>query len=292
MRCGLLVLGLAASAWACAAPEPPSRAPRDDTGRAVRLAAPARRIVSLSPSTTELLFAIGAGPALVGRTRWCDYPPEASAVPSVGDGLRPDVERIAGRRPDLVVLYASGANQSAVARLAQLGVATASVRLDRLEDLPRVARFLGRLTGFASRADSLAYAFSRQLDSARAALAGAGTPRRVAVVVWDRPPMVIGRGSFLSDLISLAGGRNVFDDLRQPSAATTIEAIAERDPDALLVLGNTVPAFAARAEWQSVRAVRQGRLIRVAGSEFERPTFRALTAAAALRAALEEIPRP
>ncbi len=292
MRFGLLVLGLAASLWACAAPEPPSRAPRDDLGHAVRLAAPARRIVSLSPSTTELLFAIGAGPWLVGRTRWCDYPPEASAVPSVGDGLRPDVERIAGRRPDLVVLYASAANQSAIFRLAQLGVATASVRLDRLDDLPRAARFLGRLTGFGSRADSLAYAFSHQLDSARAALGAAGTPRRVAVVVWDRPPMVIGRGSFLSDLISLASGRNVFDDLRQPSATTTIEAIAERDPDALLVLGNTVPAFAARAEWQSVRAVRQGRLIRVSGSEFERPTFRALEAAASLRAALEEIPQP
>jgi iron complex transport system substrate-binding protein len=290
LRFGLLVLGLAAAAWA--PPESLAQAPRDDLGRAVRLAAPARRVVSLSPSTTELLFALGAGSALVGRTRWCDYPAAASAIPSVGDGLRPDVELVASRQPDLVVLYASQTNHEAVAQLERLGIATVSVRLDRLNDLGRVARLLGRLVGRQSAADSLVLQFSRQLDSARASTQPSGTRPRVAVVVWDRPPIVIGAGSFLNDLLQLAGARNVFDDLPQPSVATTIEAIAERDPDALLVLGDTVPAFAARAEWHVLRAVRQGRLVRVSGSEFERPTFRALKAAASLRAALQQVARP
>src|SRR2546423_13174751 len=91
-----------------------------DAGRRVTLAAPARRIVSLLPSFTEILFAIGAGDRLVGRTTWCDYPPEALAVPSVGDGMPPSVEAVAARRPDLVVLYRAGPNVTAAAQLERL----------------------------------------------------------------------------------------------------------------------------------------------------------------------------
>src|SRR2546421_10871260 len=80
----------------------------DDAGRRVTLAAPARRVVSLLPSFTEILFAIGAGDRLVGRTAWCDYPPAALAVPSVGDGMPPNVEAVAARPPDLVLGYRSG----------------------------------------------------------------------------------------------------------------------------------------------------------------------------------------
>ena len=83
----------------------------DDWGRTVALAAPARRIVSLAPATTELVFALGLGDRLVGRTRWCDYPPAALRVPDVGDGMGPNVEAVAARRPDLVLLYASPANR-------------------------------------------------------------------------------------------------------------------------------------------------------------------------------------
>jgi ABC-type Fe3+-hydroxamate transport system substrate-binding protein len=275
----------------------------------VALPRPAQRIVSLSPSTTELLFAIGAGSRVVGRTRWCDFPPPATAVPSVGDGLSPNLELVLSRAPDLVVFYASAANQSAIARLDGLGIATASVRLDRLEDLPRAARLLGRLTGTSPRADSLAAAFATQLDSARAAaglggLAGsAGSAksippgasglsgrfaRRVAVVAWDNPPIVIGAGSFITELLELAGARNVFDDIATPSAQTGIEVIAARDPGVLLLLGDSVPAFARRPEWQSVGAVRRRSFVPVLGSEFQRPTFRWLAAVRALRAALGE----
>src|SRR5919198_322825 len=119
----------------------------DDAGRAVSLAQPARRIVSLSPATTELLFALGAGDRVVGRTRWCDYPPAARDVPSVGDGLNPNVEAVAARHPDLVVLYRSPLDETAAASLGRLGIAAALVQQDRLEDVARAARLLGRLTG-------------------------------------------------------------------------------------------------------------------------------------------------
>src|SRR5436309_10124091 len=96
----------------------------DDVGRPVTLAAPARRIVSLLPSFTEILFAIGAGDRLVGRTTWCDYPPEALAVPSVGDGMPPSVEAVAARRPDPVVLYRAGPNLTAAEPLELLRTGT------------------------------------------------------------------------------------------------------------------------------------------------------------------------
>src|SRR5438105_6958908 len=96
---------------------------------------PAQRIVSLLPSFTEILFDIGAGDRVVGRTTWCDYPPAALAVPSVGDGIPPNIEAVAARNPDLVVLYNSGPNITAAKQLERIGIHTVLVDLNRLEDL-------------------------------------------------------------------------------------------------------------------------------------------------------------
>ena len=289
MRFWRLGIMLAAALPACGGRGAlPQGAELDDLGHRIALTPPARRIVSLSPSTTELLFAVGAGPAVVGRTRWCDYPPQVSAVPSVGDGLNPNLETVLARRPDLVVFYASAGNQSVVARLDAMGIASASLTLDRLDDLPHAARILGHLTGTSRRADSLAQAFQERLDSARAASAAGAAPAalRVAVIVWDNPPVVIGAGSFLTDMLALAGAANVFDDVAQPSAPTGIEAIAARDPEVILSLGDSVPAVARRPEWRPVRAVRERRIMTVTGSEYERPSFRAFDAIRALRTSL------
>src|SRR2546423_664017 len=106
---GLVALAAAACARGERAPAAAGVGVTDDAGRRVTLAAPARRVVSLLPSFTEILFAIGAGDRLVGRTAWCDYPPAALAVPSVGDGMPPNVEAVAARPPDLVVVDRSGA---------------------------------------------------------------------------------------------------------------------------------------------------------------------------------------
>src|SRR5213595_1989849 len=129
----------------------------DDAGRRVTLAAPARRVVSLLPSFTEILFEIGAGDRLVGRTAWCDYPPEALTVPSVGDGMPPSVEAVAARHPDLVVLYRSGPNVAAAEQLERLGIRTVLFDLNLLEQLGPATRRLGVLTGQEKRADSLAH---------------------------------------------------------------------------------------------------------------------------------------
>jgi ABC-type Fe3+-hydroxamate transport system substrate-binding protein len=277
---GLLVL---AAAMACGPRGRPGSvgAVRDDAGRPVTLRQPARRIVSLSPAVTELLFALGAGERVVGRTQWCDYPPAARAVPSVGDGLNPNLEAVAARHPDLVVLYDSPLNATAAAQLGRLGIAAAIVRQDRLEDLARAARLLGRLVGRPASGDSLAALLTEVV-----AHPAPPSHTRMAVVVWDNPPMVIGGGSYLDQLATLAGAENVFHDIPAASAVVALETIAVRDPDVIAVLEDSArgepPAFARRAAWLVIRAVRQRRFVALSGSLFGRPSPRAALAAAEL----------
>ena len=262
----------------------------DDAGRLVALAQPARRIVSLSPAVTELLFALGVGDRVVGRTTWCDYPPVVRLVPSVGDGLNPSLEAIAARRPDLVVLYRSPLNETAAAQLTRLGSAAVVLRQDRLEDVARAARLLGRLAGRPAAGDSLADSLSRLL-AAPAPPSG----RRLAFVVWDNPPIVIGAGSYLDQLATLAGAENVFHDIDAASAAVALETIVTRDPDVIVVVSDSVeprpPALARRPEWRVIRAVREGRFVYLVGSLFGRPGPRAGVAAAELRRLLGQLTR-
>jgi len=284
---GLVALAAAACARGERAPAAAGVVVTDDAGRRVTLAAPARRVVSLLPSFTEILFAIGAGERLVGRTAWCDYPPAALAVPSVGDGMPPNVEAVAARRPDLAVLYRSGPNVTAAEQLERLGVQTVLFDLNRLEELGPVARRLGVLTGRRAAADSLA----RVMDSLASQPPAPG-PRSLVFIVWDNPPIVIGAGSFLDRLAGLAGARNVFHDIATPSAQVSIETIAARNPDFIAVLSDTAatPRYADRPEWRVVPAVRQRRFLFLPGRLFGRPGPRAAEAVRELRRRLERSP--
>jgi len=244
----------------------------DDAGDTVRLAAAARRVVSLIPATTELLFAIGADSAVVGRTSYCDYPAKARAVPDLGDGIKPNIEAVIASRPDLVVLYNSGQNAGVAARLRELGIATLRVNTDALSSVPRVARILGKLTGHEKAADSLVAVFDTALTSATRPPA-ARRPK-VLLLVWEQPPMTIGRGSFLSELVERAGAENLFADVASSSGVVSIEAVAARNPDLIFTTVEGPSDFASRPEWQVVPAVREHRFLHVTGSEFNRPSPR------------------
>ena len=285
----VVALAVAACARGEHAPVRGGIAVLDDAGRRVTLAAPARRIVSLLPSFTEILFAIGAGDRLVGRTTWCDYPPAALAVPSVGDGMPPSVEAVAARRPDLVVLYRSGPNVTAAEQLERLGVRTMLFDLNRLEELGPVARRLGRLTGHEAPAESLATVMDRVVSQPPAP-----TTQSLVFIVWDNPPIVIGAGSYLDRLAALAGGRNVFHDIGSPSAQVSIETIAARDPDFVAILSDgappVLPRYASRPEWRVVRAVRDRRFLFLPGQLFGRPGPRVAEAIRELRRRLGGTP--
>jgi iron complex transport system substrate-binding protein len=270
---------------ACAAPQ--GSGPivlAGDAGDTVRLAAPAARVASLQPTTTELLFAIGAGAHVVGRTTWCDAPAAAREVPSLGDGLNPNLEAIVAARPDLVLLYPSALNDAAAARLGELGIAALRLRTDRLADVPRLARLLGRATGRESAGDSVAARFEHDLAAATTT-----SPEGPAVFIlaWDQPLTTIGAGSFLSEVVERAGGRNVFAELASSAAPVSLEAVTARDPALVLVPSAEVRDTTIRPEWNVVRAFRERRIIYLTGSEYLRPTPRAPDAVRALAARLE-----
>jgi ABC-type Fe3+-hydroxamate transport system substrate-binding protein len=256
----------------CRDPAPPPAAGlTDDAGVAVRLGAPPQRIISLIPATTELVFALGAGDRLVGRTSWCDFPAEALAVPDLGNGIGPNIEAVVAARPDLVLLYKSGSNRSAAEQLRSFGIPTLELATDRMEDFDRIARLLGAALGKREEAESLVVRTARDLASATVQPSSRPT---VFILAWDRPPMTLGRGSFLSEILERAGARNLFDDLATSSAPISIEAVASRDPDFVLVSGSGEPAIAGRREWRVVPAVRERRFLRIDGSEFNRPSPR------------------
>jgi iron complex transport system substrate-binding protein len=259
----------------------------DDAGARTTLVRPPVRVVSLIPATTELVFALGAGALLVGRTSWCDYPAEASAVPDLGNGIGPNVEAVVAARPELVLLYKSGANRAAAEQLRGFGIPTLELATDRIEDFERITRLVGRALGRAGAADSLVARTAAELAAASVDTGGSGPRPTVFLLAWDRPPMTLGRGSFLSEIVERAGARNLFDDLATSSAPISIEAVAARDPDFILVSGTGEPAVARRTEWRVVPAVKARRFLVVNGSEFNRPSPRIADAVRQLTRALQ-----
>jgi iron complex transport system substrate-binding protein len=261
----------------------------DDAGDTVRLTTPAHRVVSLIPASTELLFAVGADSTVVGRTTYCDYPPRAKAVPNLGDGIKPNLEAVLARRPDLVVLYNSGQNAAVAGRLHDLGIPSLRINTDALSSVGRVARMLGDLTGHRRSADSLVAVFDTAL--AAATQPSSKNPPKVLLLVWEQPPMTIGRGSYLSELVERAGGENLFADVSASSGIVSVEAVAARNPDLIFTTTEGPSSFASRPEWQVVRAVRERRFLRVVGSEFNRPSPRAPAAVRELATRLHAIMR-
>ena len=235
-------------------------AQRDDFGHPLpRFETPPQRIVSLNPATTDLLFAVHAGPRLVGRSKWDLYPDSARLVPSLGDALRPNVEAVLGARPDLVIFYASEDNRPAYDRLREAGIASVALRIDRIEQFDRASRLLGRLTGNADAGAEVADSVQRTTARVRGATRSLTRPR-VFWRIWDAPLITIGRGSFLSQLVDIAGARNVYEDVAAPSQQVTFEDVVRRDPEYVLVGPEGSEVVARDPAWRAIRAVREGRV--------------------------------
>ena len=233
---------------------------RDDFGNVVQFGRPARRIVSLNPTTTEVLFAIGAGARMAGRSTYDVFPDSARFVADVGQALRPNVEAVLAARPDLVILYASDDNRAALGRLQQAGIATVGFKIDSIAQFERDTRLLGRLTGDSARAAQLADSIAGVLDAVRAATAALPRPS-VFIPTWDRPIIAIGAGSFMSELLDIAGARNVYADVAAPSATVTLEDVVQRNPDIVLTTPVSAATIRASARWRAVSAVRAGHVL-------------------------------
>jgi len=262
---------------------PPDRpvGERDDLGGPLPRPAAHARIVSLSPATTELLFALGAGDRLVGRTHWDAWPPAAHAVPDVGDGIRPSIEVILATRPDLVVLYATADNADAARAFRAAGIDVIAVRMDRIEDFGRVARILGDATATRDAAEVIVDSVGATLDRVRAATDSLPRPT-VFLHSWDQPLIAIGGGSYLSQLIEIAGARNIFGEMADPSPQVSFEEVLRRDPDFVLGGPQTAANLRSGPRWQALAAVREGRILVMDTTLVSRPGTRLGEAAVSL----------
>lgn len=262
---------------------------RDDGGRMVALAHPARRVVSLVPSATETLIALGAAPLLAGRNDY-DTEPQVRGVPSVGGGLDPSVEKIVSLRPDLVIGWETSGRAELHDRLAALGIPMFSVKTEDTTDVFRSVRNLGRLIGRTRAADSLASTLRAQVDGVRASVRGRPAPT-VFFVGWYDPPMTAGPKTFVSQVIGVAGGRNAFDDQRALWPNVSIEEVVRRQPDFIVVPEGEegaakLESLKTSPGWRELRALREGRAVLIPAELINRPGPRLGEAAKAMRDAL------
>jgi len=233
---------------------------RDDFDAVLpRDARDASRVVSLNPAFTEIVFAIGAGARLVGRTQWDDRPAAAVLVTDVGAGIRPNVEAVLATRPTLVLLYATAENRAAADAFARAGVRTIALRTITIDDFRRAAQVLGAALGQPAAATALTDSIDTTLARVRDAVRGVERPR-VVWPSWDAPVLVVGNASYEAELLDIAGAQNVFADRDESVANVTIEEIAKRDPALLLAGPQRATRMRASAPWNAVRAVREGRV--------------------------------
>lgn len=272
-----------------AIPRDSAVAATDDSGREVRLPRPARRVVSLIPSATETLLALGARGQIVGRTRY-DVAPEVVDVPSVGGGLNPSLEAIAALRPELVIAWEGDRSRGLRPQLEALGIAVFTLAADDTTDVFRSIDQLGRLTGHGQAADSVAAAIRADLESVRASVQGRPAPSVFYVVSTD-PPMTASPRTFVGQILELAGGRSIFPDVTADWPTVAMEEIVRRQPEVVVLPEGEDPVrslevLRTTSGWRELRAVREGRVVRVPTELVNRPGPNLGRAARALRDAL------
>jgi len=205
------------------------------------------RIVSLAPHLTEIAYAAGAGPALVGTVEYSDYPAAARALPRVGDGWRVDFERVLVLQPDAVLAWPSGTPRATIERLQGLGLRVVEVPTFRLVDVPAALRLVGDLAGTRAAAESAAASFEADVVRLRNQYAGAPTVT-VFVQIDDEPLFTVNGRHVISEVVELCGGRNVFAGLPQIAPQIDTEAVLARDPEVILTTDDTIAD--PRAQWQ------------------------------------------
>lgn len=237
----------------------------DAVGDKLDLPAPASRIISLAPHATEMLFAAGAGDQVVGTVDYSNYPPAARRLPHVGGYAKLDLEAILALKPDLVVAWASGNPGEALRRLRELGLKVYVSEPRRLEDIPRDLRKLGILSGHPRTAATAAEAVESRIDELRRRYSGQ-TPVRVFYQIWSDPLITINGEQFISQVIRLCGGVNVFADASGLAPKVGVEAVLQRRPDAIIASGmaSSKPQWlAAWRRWSELPAVRYNALFSI-----------------------------
>ena len=231
----------------------------DEIGRTVNLKPNPQRIVSLAPSITETLFAIGLDSRIVGVTTYCDYPPEAKTKESIGDTLKPSLEKIIGLKPDLVIVSTASQLEQSVRRLDELGIPVYISNPRDLEGLLNSIERIGEIAGVPDRANELTRQLRSRIEAVRARVASRPQPR-VFLILGSEPLITAGRPSFISDLIARAGGRSISAEESMDYPQFSLETAIARQPEVIFLQAGNADLPARLNETPAARAGRVYRL--------------------------------
>ena len=283
MNCGWLALLLMTSSATAAV------SVVDDAGRTVTLAKSAQRIVSLAPHATELLFAAGAGKAVVGVVRYSDFPDAAKQVPVVGDYNALDLETLLSLKPDLIVAWQSGNPAAAIERLLKFNIPVFLSEPRHLEDIATNLERLGQLAGTQKAADVASAEFRSSLQQLRANYSGK-IPVTVFYQIWDRPLITLNGAHMISAVLELCSGKNLFAALPVIAPEVSMESVLAADPEVIIASGSASSedhGLGQWARWPALRAVRNKQLYFVEPDNIQRSTPRLLQGAKEICQALE-----
>jgi iron complex transport system substrate-binding protein len=251
---------------------------------------PARRVVSLAPHVTELLFAAGGGDRIVGTVNFSDYPVAARSIPRVGDNRQVDIERVLALKPDLLVVWRHNAASRQMEQLRKLGIPLYYSESHKLEDIPDAVLKLGKLMGTTQAAEENATELRRQLHALT--LQYRNRPSvRVFYQVWDKPLFTLNERHIVSDAIRVCGGENIFAKLPMTAPNIGAEAVLKENPEAI-VSGDRRDRDTSGIEiWKkypSMLAVSRGNLFALDADLINRSGPRILAGAAELCEKLEQ----
>jgi iron complex transport system substrate-binding protein len=271
----VLAASLPAYARSQATRAPVLREVTDETGRVVKLPAQVRRIVSLAPSLTETVYALGLEDKLVGDTNYCDYPPEAAKKHKVGGAINPNMEEIASLRPDIVLVVKSLNRLETVRALEQLGIPVYSADPHTVISVIESMKKLSEVLGAGPAGAELEQRLRERLAAMQAKLKDS-PPKRVFFVVWTEPLQSIGRKTFIADLLTYCGATSVVDS-QQDWPKYSMEEAVRLQPEYLVFASshaenvkNDVEELATRPGWSAMEAI-QKRKIAVVSDAINRP---------------------
>lgn len=248
----------------------------------------ANRIVSLAPNLTELVYTVGAGGQLVGVSAWSDYPRAVLDLPVVGDAFTVDQEQLALAKPDLLLVWESGTPTHVVDELREIGYNVVSIRTRELDDVAEALLQIGELTGHVDKAVEAAAMYRGELQSLRDHYHSL-PPIRVFYQVAARPLYTINNEHYISELISVCGGDNIFKDLSELAPTVDVEAVVDRDPEVMLASTDAGDdAFVEWERWPGMAANKSGNLFLLPADEIGRATTRVIVAGNAMCVALQQ----
>lgn len=253
----------------------PANAVQDDLGRSVAIRADVKRVISLAPSITEMVYAVGAGDKLVGVTTYCNYPEAANSVQKVGDTMTPDLEKIVALRPDVILISTDSQLEAFMRMLDERGIAVYVIQSKDIDDVLGDMERLGELLGTKSEATAAVGDLRRRVESATSA--PAAEPLKVFVQISREPLFTIGADSFITKLVAQAGAVSVTKDIATAYPKLSKETAAAANPD-VIILSESDDNREPNDALKNSNAVKNGRVFRIPADVLSRPGPRSVDA--------------